>query len=174
MFNSRWIGMNRIPFLVKLRGYWMIAGLLLVSGPLFYVLYHHLYQRGQQAEARLILTYLHTLQKVYKQESGSFAYFPSYGAPQRGQDFCEQPFGAAQLGFAIHACHQAGALPPRYTYQSLEIKEESRGRIGPSYKLEARGGSDSQRRSLVCFKANGEELWVSSTIQELEPIESCW
>lgn len=148
-------------------GFLVLTGLTL---PLFYAFFHQLYQRGVQAEARLMLSYLHTLQRVYRREEGAFAAFEWYGAPVNGQDFCAQPLEAAQLGFMIHGCHEEEAFPPRYAYRSL-IRSQGQEL---SYELEAVSGSDAAGRSLVCFEAQEQERWVSQKNEDLEPLTSCW
>ncbi len=161
--------MNRRPFGFRVRTYGIIIAVLLASAPLIYVFFHQMSQRAFQAEAKLMISYLHTLEKVYRQEHGAYAAFSWYGAPQKGEDHCAQPEGAALLGFFIHGCHQERSMPPRYSYRSLDRPSESL-----PYRLEAKSGSDALKRSLVCFTPDQEEIWVSSSIREIEPVVSCW
>lgn len=168
--------MDRRSLGFKLRRFGLVAFAACVTAPLIYVFYHQLSQSALQAEAKLMVSYLHTLEKVYRQERGSYAYFPAYGAPQKGQDFCVQPEGAAALGFFVHGCHQAEAMPPRYTYRIIE-PEAPEARVPQaelSYQIEARAGSDALGRSLVCFAPQQEELWVSSPRRKIESVLSCW
>ncbi len=144
--------------------------LAVLTLPLFYAFYHQLYQKGLQAEARLMLSYLHTLQRVYRKEEGGYAAFDWYGAPLAGADHCMQPIGAAQLGFLIHGCHEAEALPPRYAFRTIVA---SGGKEAP-YSLEALSGSDERGRSLVCFQELDHERWESRENQAIEPVKSCW
>jgi hypothetical protein len=148
-------------------------GLALVActlGGLGYVSYRQLSMRGMQAEARLFLSYMQTLQNVYHIEQGQYARFDQpYGAPLQGQDHCEQPEGAARLGFLIHGCHDLKSPAPRYAYRSLPIMKPS-----PGYRLEAEGGTDEQGRSLVCFTAEDRELWVAEQNKDIIAIQSCW
>lgn len=141
--------------------------LVAITAPLVYGFYHQLYRKGLQAEARLIFSYVHTLQKVYKMEQGAYANFPAYGAPEKGLDQCAQPLGAAQLGFLLYGCHDSDSTPPRYAYQSLEAS-------GNSYQLEALGGSDAEGRSLVCFIPSSREELVSTQNSEIKVRVSCW
>ncbi len=151
---------------LRIRMIGLVVLLLSISGPLAYGFYHQLYLNGVQAEARLMFSYLHTLQKVYKLERGNFATFTHYGAPLLGQDHCEQPLGAAQLGFLLHGCHDETAAPPRYVYQSREIDS--------GYILEAQSGSDGLGRSLVCFNPSSAEQLVSLPNSDVQTNESCW
>ncbi len=139
-------------------------------GGLVYVSYRQLSMRGMQAEARLMLSYMQTLQNVYHIEQSQFAKFETYyGAPTQGNDNCEQPLGAAQLGFLLHGCHDIKSPAPRYAYRSLP-----KGESGVSFSLQAIAGSDAQGRSLVCFAAEDREFWVLEQNQDIVAIESCW
>jgi hypothetical protein len=128
-----------------------------------------MYKRGLQAEVYIGSSYLHTLQAAYAAEKGRFIGFPHYGAPQKGVDFCAQPEGAVELGFLISGCHDLRASPPRYTFRVEELES-----IKPSYRMEAGSGSDSQSRSLVCFDALAEEIWVGSQKKDISLMKSCW
>jgi hypothetical protein len=126
--------------------------------------------RGMQAEARLLLSYMQTLQNVYHIEQGQYARFDRpYGAPLQGEDHCEQPEGAVQLGFILHGCHDLKSPAPRYAYRSL-LQTKPR----PEYRLEAEGGTDAAGRSLVCFAPKDRELWVAEQNKDLIAIQSCW
>lgn len=148
-------------------------GLALVActlGGLGYVSYRQLSIRGMQAEARLFLSYMQTLQNVYHIEQGQYAGFDqSYGAPLLGKDHCEQPIGAAQLGFLIHGCHDIKSPAPRYAYRSLPM-----GKPLPGYRLEAEGGTDAGGRSLICFTPEDREFWVAEQNKGIVAVQSCW
>lgn len=133
-----------------------------------YVAYHQLYLRGMQGEAKLMMSYLHTLQRVYRLEHGSFVSFDNYGAPLRGRDNCAQPLEAARLGFLLPGCHRKGTEPPRYAYRSFFSEK------GERYILQAESGSDAQKRSLVCFDKDGLDLWESRQGLDFSPLKSCW
>jgi len=139
-------------------------------GGLVYVGYRQLSMRGMQAEARLMLSYMQTLQNVYHIEQGQFAKFEAYyGASIQGKDNCEQPSEAAQLGFLLHGCHDIKSPAPRYAYRSFP-----KGELGVSFSLQAIAGSDAEGRSLVCFAADDREYWVLEQNQEIVAVESCW
>lgn len=148
-------------------------GLAIVSsllGVLGYAGFRQLAMRGMQAEARLLLGYMQTLQNAYHIEQGQYAQFLQlYGAPVGGQDHCEQPLGAAQLGFIIHGCHDIKSPAPRYAYRSLQVAQPK-----PSYRLEAESGSDAAGRSLVCFNPEDREFWVAEQNKDVGAAESCW
>jgi hypothetical protein len=139
-------------------------------GGLGYVGYRQLSIRGMQAEARLLLSYMQTLQNVYHIEQGQYARFDQfYGASLQGKDQCEQPEGAARLGFLIHGCHDLESPAPRYAYRSLPLTKPVMG-----YRLEAEGGTDAQGRSLICFAPDDRELWVLEQNKDIVAIQSCW
>ncbi len=147
----------------------ILAGLGTVTLFFLSIAYHQLYQRGLEAEAKLMISYAHTLEKVYHLENKSYAYWSSpYGATLEGVDHCEQPDEAAAIGFSVAGCHREGAPIPRYAFhiQKLEGSDQ--------YLIEATGGSDGQGRSLVCFQSRGREVWQSSQNLEFKQIISCW
>ena len=137
-------------------------------GLLGYVAYHQFYQRGLQAEAKLMMSYVHTLQRVYRLENGRYVAFGPYGAAHLGQDLCAQPEAAAELGFLLPGCHKKGALPPRYTYTSNLLEGEKQ------YLLRAESGSDVRGRSFVCFGEDGSEVWESSKNLSFLSVSTCW
>ncbi len=144
-------------------------GFFLVTLLLFYAAFHQLYLRGMQAEAKLMTSYLHTLERVYKIENKRFVYWSEpYGAMQLGVDNCRQPAAAAEVGFTVPGCHREQAPLPRYSFRVL------RDATGDRLQVEARSGSDALGRSFVCFDAKGHDLWQSSQNLEFAPIESCW
>lgn len=152
----------RLKLLLLTLGFGSIVSLL------GYVAYHQFSLRGMQAEAKLMMSYMHTLQRVYRLEHGSIVGFENYGAPLMGRDNCAQPLDAARLGFFLPGCHRKGSMPPRYAYRSML------GERGERYILQAESGSDTQKRSLVCFDAGGTELWESRQSFEFNPLKSCW
>ncbi|HYX39494.1 MAG TPA: hypothetical protein VE954_40870 [Oligoflexus sp.] len=155
---------------ITIQGCLGLALVVCTLAGLGYVGFRQLSMRGTQAEARLMLSYMQTLQNVYHIEQGQFARFDQfYGAPLHGEDHCEQPEGAARLGFLLHGCHDLKSPAPRYAYRSLpQIKPKA------GYRLEAEGGTDAQDRSLVCFGADDRELWVAEQNTEIVAVQSCW
>lgn len=155
---------------ITVQGCLGLALVVSTLGGLGYVGYRQLSIRGMQAEARLLLTYMQTLQNVYHIEQGQYARFDQfYGAPIQGKDQCEQPEGAARLGFLIHGCHDLKSPAPRYAYRSLPLTKPAL-----TYRLEAEGGTDAQGRSLICFTPVDRELWVLEQNKDIVAIESCW
>ncbi|MBC7532799.1 MAG: hypothetical protein H7318_14600 [Oligoflexus sp.] len=147
----------------------LISSVSLVGIMLMYVAYHQLYQRGLQAEAKLMISYVHTLERVYKLENKTFVFWDEpYGASLQGQDNCAQPDAAAEVGFIIAGCHRDKAPLPRYAYRI--VKEP----VGDHYMVEASSGSDSHGRSFVCFQPDQQDVWQSSQNLEFNQIESCW
>ncbi len=155
---------------INVQGCLGLALVFSTLGGLGYVGYRQLSIRGMQAEARLLLSYMQTLQNVYHIEHGQFARFDQYyGAPILGKDQCQQPEGAARLGFLIHGCHDLKSPAPRYAYRSLPLMKPQ-----PDYRLEAEGGTDSEGRSLICFTPEDRELWVAEQNKDIVAIQSCW
>ncbi|MBC7660599.1 MAG: hypothetical protein H7249_12960 [Chitinophagaceae bacterium] len=140
-----------------------------VCACLGYTAYHQFYQRGVEAEAKLMMSYAHTLERVYKLENRHFIYWDAlYGATENGNDNCLQPEAAAEVGFIVPGCHRASALIPRFAYR---IVSESQGE---RYRIEAVSGSDKAGKSYVCFNSSGHELWQSSQNMEFTQVVSCW
>jgi hypothetical protein len=155
---------------ITVQGCLGLALVVSTLGGLGYVGYRQLSMRGMQAEARLLLSYMQTLQNVYHIEQGQYARFDKfYGAPIQGKDQCEQPEAAARLGFLIHGCHDLESPAPRYAYRSLPLT-----RPATNYRLEAEGGTDAQGRSLICFSPDDRELWTLEQNKDIVAIQSCW
>ncbi|SMF34505.1 hypothetical protein [Pseudobacteriovorax antillogorgiicola] len=147
--------------------YLIIFSLLAVLGGfLGRAMYVTVTVRGLRAEARLMLSYLHTLQKAQRMESDRYMSFDQfYGAPLKGQDNCQQPEGAARLGFLLKWCHSESASPLRYAYR---VRETTDGFIG-----EAHAGSASDGGSFVCFGFHEEDIWQIDKKRSLSHINSC-
>lgn len=150
---------------------WVIASFVLGVGTLIYPTYRHFYINGLRAEARIMLTYLHTLEKVYRSESGHYAYFPEYyGANVDGHSFCQQPEGAKTLGFYLRWCHEkeAGREPVLYAYQVLPGVGDQDG-----YRAAAVSGSDSSGASFVCFGEREVDVWYMDQNRSITHEKSC-
>ena len=144
----------------------IVLSLLILGGVLGRVLYVTMTVRGLRAEARLMLSYLHTLQKVQSMESDKYIGFSSfYGAPISGKDNCSQPEGAARLGFLLKWCHTESPSPLRYSYR-LTLSEDN-------YKAEAHAGSDHSGASFVCFGHQEEDIWVVDKKKQIQRVKSC-
>lgn len=153
----------------KVRMLMLISSVTLLGCMLIYVAYHQLYLRGLQAEAKLMISYGHTLERVYKLENKHFAFWDEpYGASLLGRDNCVQPEAAAEVGFIIFGCHREKAPLPRYAYRI--VKEP----IGDHYRIEASSGSDSRGKSFVCFQADQQDIWQSSQNLQFNQVRSCW
>ena len=135
----------------------VLVVLLAVSAA--YPAYHSMSLNGAQAEAKLMMSYIHTLQTAYSSENGEYIYFDSnYGASIAGADNCVQPPPAEQLGFIIRWCHEEKASPVRYAYKVLKYEVGKK----TSYLVRAESGSDSQGRSIVCIHPRDSDKWISS------------
>ena len=152
------------------RGLLVAFLVVLLTLSIVYPLYNNMSLNGAQAEAKLMMSYIHTLQKAYFSENGDYVYFDSdYGASLTGADNCVQPSQAGKLGFIIRWCHEEKASPIRYAYRVIkqEIQEK------PSYTIKAVSGSDSKGRSVVCVHPQDSDVWVSSPGKPHENIRSC-
>lgn len=153
----------------KARILMLISSTGLVGISLMYVAYHQLYLKGLQAEAKLMISYVHTLERVYKLENKHFVFWDEpYGASLHGSDNCVQPEAAAEVGFLIAGCHRDKSPLPRYAYRVLEESVDDR------YRVEASSGSDKNGRSFVCFKPDQQDVWQSSQNLEFSQVVSCW
>ncbi len=151
----------------KLRMLAILMGLVGVFALLVLVASRQLFTRSVRGEAKLMMGYIHTLERVYKLENKRYMLWDKYyGAVLKGEDQCEQPEDAAEVGFLIAGCHREKSLPPRYAYRVLKDAKDH-------YRVEAKSGSDRQGRSYVCFSEDGNELWESRQNLEYSLVESC-
>jgi len=147
----------------------LLSSVVSVSVFLFYIAFHNVYLRGMQAEAKLMISHLHTLQRIYKFENKRYQYWlEPYGAGREGADHCEQPEAAAEVGFTIPGCHRERAPLPRYGFRVVKDAMDDR------YRIEAISGSDSRGQSFICFDGEGQDVWQSSHNLEFTQTESCW
>lgn len=151
----------------RARTFFLLLGVATVGTLLILVASRQLYTRGVQGEAKLMMSYIHTLERVYKLENSEYVYWDAfYGANAKGVDSCPQPEGAAEVGLLIAGCHRELVAPPRYAYRVLKVEPDR-------YRIEARSGSDQAGRSVVCFQPEGDELWESSQNMEYLLKKSC-
>ena len=144
----------------------LVLGIVLVSSILMRAVYISVSTSGLQAEARLMLTYLHTLQRAQSAESGKFIKFEEYyGAPILGKDNCVQPEGAAQLGFTISWCHSDKPSPVNYAYRLLSDSED--------FRIQGKSGSDKNSASFVCFGYHENDIWEVRKSRQVERVSSC-
>ncbi len=151
----------------KLRMLTILMGLTGVFALLVFVASRQLYTRSVRGEAKLMMGYIHTLERVYKLENKRYMHWENfYGSILQGADQCEQPEEAAEVGFFIPGCHREKSMPPRYAYRVIQEPNDR-------YRIEAKSGSDKAGRSFVCFVETGTELWESRQNLEYSLIESC-
>ncbi|MFW7379454.1 MAG: hypothetical protein ACOH5I_11645 [Oligoflexus sp.] len=142
----------------------------LISATLLYGSCYRMQLNGLRAEMRLMLSYIHTLQKSYEVDEGRFSYFEEYyGAQISGKDHCEQPEGAARLGFILHWCHEEQATELRYAYQVIPtvVEDES------SFLAVAHSGSDVKDRSFICYFSDQIDVWTIDEKKRLQSLRSC-
>lgn len=149
----------------------LLLSMLVLGGvSLLYGASYRLQINGSRGEMRLMLSYLHTLEEAIRLDTGSYAYFDQYyGARIEGHDHCQQPEGAARLGFLIRWCHEEGASPVRYAYKVLPVNES----VGQGFQAIAHSGSDATGASFVCFFRDQAEKWVMNEQKELISIQNC-
>lgn len=140
----------------KLRSFLLLFLVPLGTAFLVWVLSRQMFSRAVQGEAKLMMSYVHTLERVYRLETKNYLYWEEYyGSGQAGADNCAQPEGAAELGFLLPGCHREKSAIPRYAYKVVKNS-------GDRYLIEAKSGSDKSGRSVVCFSSDQSEIWVSS------------
>ena len=126
-------------------------------------------QTGLRAEARLMTSYIATLERAYELENGKYIPFDLYGAAQDGQTYCNQPEGAARLGFLIRWCAgQKDTEPPRYTYK-VETEEKGENRI----RIFAYSGSDKKSQSFVCYGDTESDTWLMGVENQHTHLKDC-
>lgn len=151
----------------KARSFILVLVVATLGFLLVLVASRQLFTRAVQGEAKLMMSYVHTLERVYRLENHDYVYWDSfYGANQNGVDSCPQPEGAAEIGLLIAACHREGVIPSRYAYRVVKLEPNR-------YRIEAKSGSDSLGRSVVCFESDQSELWTSSQNMEYALTKSC-
>lgn len=139
-----------------------------IGGFLIWSFARQLFTRAVQGEAKLMMSYVHTLERVYRLEKKDYLYWDEYyGANQKGVDSCLQPESAAELGFLLPGCHREKAAIPRYAYRVVKTE-------GDRYAIEAKSGSDKLGRSVVCFSPRADEIWQSSQNMDYVLTKSCF
>jgi hypothetical protein len=135
-----------------------IAVLILIAMPLM----HRLKRDSMQAEAKLMLGYLTTLQRAHFADKKSYKIFLTpYGAQKLGMSQCNQPAEAHELGFYIHNCEAS----VRYHYiAALDDFGQ--------YVSEAESGSDGKGLSLVCG-AQQIDIWQMDHEKEISHKQNC-
>jgi hypothetical protein len=145
--------------------------ILLGGASLIYGSYYSLRINGLRGEMRLMLSYLHTLEHAAKLEKGEYLFFEQfYGARIDGQDHCQQPPGAARLGFFIRWCHEPQGSVMRYAYRVLPVKRDDQT-LG--FKAIAHSGSDRAGRSFICFFEGQQDIWQMSENRQLTSVRAC-
>ncbi len=135
---------------------------------LIYPLFRHMAIKGLQAEAHLMLSYIHSLESAYHIDNSQYVYFDAfYGSPIDGRENCMQPAGAERLGFLVRWCHKAGATPVRYAYRVTP------GVGGDHFQAEAHSGSDTEDQSFICFGLHEDDVWQMDEKRVLKRTRAC-
>ncbi len=123
---------------------------------------------GRRAEARLLLSYMATLQSAYYADKNKYVRFDDwYGAPEQGKSRCQRPLGAAELGFVIESCAKADEqVKVRYAYRA-PIKEST------VFAGEGASGSDELGQSLVCLGETTQDGWRVDQSKIPEHVRDC-
>lgn len=149
----------------------VVVGVLLALAGLFYPLYRYFYINGLRAEARVMLTYLFTLEQVYRTDAGHYVFFSEpYGANRKGQSSCQQPEGAKTLGFYLRWCHEkeAGREPILYAYRVDHKADHADG-----YVAQAESGTDETGASFICFGEGERDVWRIDEKKNLVHAKAC-
>lgn len=127
------------------------------------------YIKGLQSEARIMLPYILSLEKIYHSEHGKYVPFIGfYGAPINGKDNCVKPKGADKIGFKLSWC-ETGYDALYFAYSVVRSKDKPEEII-----VIAESGSDAKGRSFVCFGKNQKNLLhLSSHNNKIIAKESC-
>lgn len=151
------------------------AALILVGAAVFFFalsipFYQNLKMKSIRAEAKVMLSYLATLENVYKVEKGSYAYFPAfYGAQMSGEENCSQPEGAKELGFILRKCKKDPRRDGlRYAYRVLRESVEDT----ESFRAEAVSGSDLDGQNFVCAGSK-QDVWKIGPDKKHHNISHC-
>ncbi|MGE0171984.1 MAG: hypothetical protein AB7T49_04335 [Oligoflexales bacterium] len=135
---------------------------------LFRNVYGYFVVNGLQAEAKIMLSFLHSLEIAHYTESSRYVAFTAYGAPKNGNDQCMQPAGAEELGFLLKDCQKKQiSRTMRYYYEvALENK-------GLDFHGRATSGSTEDSQSLICLNSLETDVWSVKVDKDLKQIQSC-
>lgn len=133
-----------------------------------YPLFRSMVVKGLQAEAHLMLSYIHSLESAYHIDHNEYVYFNEfYGSPIDGRENCVQPAGAERLGFLVRWCHKAGATPVRYAYRVIP------GSGQDQFQAEAFSGSDANDQSFICFGEHEDDVWRMDDKRDIKRTKEC-
>jgi len=150
----------------------LAIGVAILSISLFALIFgKHMQLNSKRSEARIMLAYLHTLQRGFFLEEGRYKYFSDfYGAPLGGQSQCSRPPGARELGFMLRACERGLTKNElRYAY-AVYPKESDEGK---AYLAVAISGSDSDGTSKVCARSTQVDKWTIDDQRNIEHSVAC-
>ena len=151
------------------RNFLLTMMLVSVSLPVIYAGYYSMTLNGLRGEMRVMLSQILTLERVFFADSGEYAYFEDfYGAPIEGVSKCQQPEGAAKLGFKIDWCHENGAAVVRYAYKIMKLKDKN------GFAAIAQSGSDRFDRSFVCSSNGQIDQWQLDEKGQFSLVSSCF
>jgi hypothetical protein len=133
----------------------ILALMVLIAIPV----YQNLKTKSLQAEAKVILSYISTLESAHSADTGEYIFFDEYyGSPMKGKDSCERPKGAVELGFLLRNCSKdphVGGL--RYAYRIEPVEDKNLG-----FKAVAVSGSDLNDGSFVCPGVAVVDKWYTN------------
>ncbi len=145
-----------------------LAGSVLILGiVVVYVWVKQLNINALKTEAQVMLAYLGTLEAAYYTDSGAYAGFEEfYGSEIDGQENCQRPKGAEELGFRLKKCGKdprAGGL--RYAYRVLLQNDD--------YTGEAISGSDVGSESYICLGSQKRDQWQVNSDKKVRHTLDC-
>lgn len=139
-----------------------------VLAAITYPIFRHMAVKGLQAEAHLMLSYIHSLESAYYIDRNQYVFFEEYyGSPIKGSENCVQPVGAEQLGFFVRWCHKEKTTPVRYAYRVVPSSSLNQ------FRAEAYSGSDADDRSFVCFGDDEDDAWQMDEKRQLKRTKEC-
>ena len=147
------------------RGLILIFGTVILLLALVFPIFHRMNIKALQAEAQLTLTYIASVESLYRIDKGKYVV---YGAQLMGRERCGIPKGAEELGFVLKSCAKDprnGGI--RYAYKVLPNAN------GDNFQAIAESGSDVTGESFICIGTNRVDIWQSGPEKNLQNTHFC-
>lgn len=162
--------------------YQLKSGIVFISSIIIVFLllipsYKSIKEKSLQAEAKVMLSYLASLEIAYHTDNGKYVLFNEYyGAPILGIKNCHRPQGAIDLGFEIKHCQkQIKVKSIKYAYrvsgglnpQTLEHTDNN------MFIGFAESGSFGNGLNFVCTNSKSKDIWKINKAKTTEHIVRC-
>jgi hypothetical protein len=148
-----------------------IVALIAISA-VFSLLFRNVYAyfvvNGLQAEAKIMLNFLHSLEIAHHTETSTYVAFTPYGAPRGGRDQCLQPAGAEELGFSLKDCQKSQRVRTMRYYYQVNLEQE-----GLDFQAYAVSGSTEDGKSLICLNSLKLDVWSIKSEKFLKQTQTC-